>query len=117
VVVDVIDASNLERNLYLAVQLMELGVPVVLAFNMSDVAKARGFQFDLAEMSRLIGAPIVETVGSRGTGLDELVAARRGPRPAPRAAPAGDPLRRRPGAGHRTTASQAGRTTAPRRRA
>ena len=75
VVVDVIDASNLERNLYLAVQLMELGVPVVLAFNMSDVAKVRGFQFDLAEMSRLLGAPIVETVGSRGTGLDELVAA------------------------------------------
>ena len=73
VVVDVIDSSNLERNLYLAVQLMELGVPVVLAFNMSDVAQARGFQFDLAEMSRLIGAPIVETVGSKGTGLDRLL--------------------------------------------
>ncbi len=73
VVVDVIDSSNLERNLYLAVQLMELGVPVVLAFNMSDVARARGFQFDLAEMSRLIGAPIVETVGSKGTGLDRLL--------------------------------------------
>ena len=74
VVVDVIDASNLERNLYLAVQLIELGVPVVLAFNMSDVARARGLQFDLAEMSRLIGAPIVETVGSKGTGLDQLLA-------------------------------------------
>ena len=75
VVVDVLDASNLERNLYLAVQLMELGVPVVLAFNMSDVAQTRGLQFDLAEMSRLLGAPIVETVGNQGTGMDELLAA------------------------------------------
>ena len=89
VVVDVIDASNLERNLYLAVQLMELGVPVVLAFNMSDVAKTRGLQFDLAEMSVLLGAPIVETVGSKGQGLDRLLdaavaaAARATPPPAP----------------------------------
>lgn len=75
VVVDVLDASNLERNLYLAVQLMELGVPVVLAFNMSDVAQTRGLQFDLPEMSRLLGAPIVETVGNQGTGMDELLAA------------------------------------------
>lgn len=74
-VVDVVDASNLERNLYLAVQLMELGVPVVLAFNMSDVAKARGLEFDLAEMSRLLRMPIVPTEGHRGKGLDELVAA------------------------------------------
>ena len=47
VVVDVIDASNLERNLYLAVQLMELGVPLVLAFNMSDMARARGYELDI----------------------------------------------------------------------
>lgn len=77
VVVDVVDASNLERNLYLAVQLMELGVPVVLAFNMSDVAKARGLEFDLAEMSRLMGVPIVPTEGHKGKGIDELVAAAR----------------------------------------
>ena len=75
VVVAVLDASNLERNLYLAVQIMELGAPVVLAFNMSDVARARGLEFDLAEMSRLLGVPIVPTVGSRGEGMPELLAA------------------------------------------
>jgi len=52
VVVDIIDASNLERNLYLAVQLMELGVPLVLAFNMSDMAKARGYEFDMVKRTR-----------------------------------------------------------------
>jgi len=73
VVVDVIDASNLERNLYLAVQLMELGVPVVLAFNMSDVARSRGLEFDLEMLSSLLGAPIVPTVGHKGTGIEELL--------------------------------------------
>ncbi|MBP7828708.1 MAG: ferrous iron transport protein B [Kiritimatiellae bacterium] len=73
VVVDVVDASNLERNLYLAVQLMELGVPLVLAFNMSDQARARGIEFDLPQMSRLLGAPIVPTVGHQGQGISELL--------------------------------------------
>ena len=77
VVVDVVDTSNLERNLYLAVQLMELGVPVVLAFNMSDMAEARGLEFDIEAMSRLMGVPIVPTEGHRGKGIDELVAAAR----------------------------------------
>lgn len=75
VVVDVVDASNLERNLYLAVQLLELGVPVVLAFNMSDVARQRGMEFDLALLSRFLGAPIVPTVGSRGEGVEALLEA------------------------------------------
>ena len=75
--VDVVDTSNLERNLYLAVQLMELGVPVVLAFNMSDMAEARGLEFDIEAMSRLMGVPIVPTEGHRGKGIDELVAAAR----------------------------------------
>ena len=88
VVVDVIDASNLERNLYLAVQLMELGVPVVLAFNMSDVAQTRGLQFNLAEMSVLLGAPIVETVGSKGQGLDRLLDVAAASRATPPQAPA-----------------------------
>jgi len=73
VVVAVIDASNLERNLYLAVQLMELGAPVVLAFNMSDVARSRGLEFDLEMLSSLLGAPIVPTVGHKGTGIEELL--------------------------------------------
>jgi len=75
VVVDIIDASNLERNLYLAVQLMELGVPLVLAFNMSDMAKARGYEFDLEKLSRFFGARIVQTVGHKGVGMKELLEA------------------------------------------
>ena len=73
VLVDIIDAANLERNLYLAVQFMELGARLVLAFNMSDVAKARGIEFDLPQLSRLLGAPIVPTVGSKGQGTGELL--------------------------------------------
>jgi len=73
VVIDIIDSSNLERNLYLAVQLLEMGVPLVLAFNMSDVSKARGFRFDIDTLSKLLGAPIVATVGHRNQGIDELL--------------------------------------------
>ena len=73
VVVDILDASNLERNLYLAVQLMELEVPLVLAFNMSDMAKARGHEFDIEKLSRFFGARIVETIGNKGGGMKELL--------------------------------------------
>jgi ferrous iron transport protein B len=73
VVVDIVDSSNLERNLYLATQLMELDAPLVLAFNMSDSAKARGFEFDIEALSRLLGVPIVLTIGHKGTGMDELL--------------------------------------------
>jgi len=73
VVVHIVDASNLERNLYLAVQIMELGAPLVLAFNMSDVTQARGEQFDLPQLARLFGAPIVETVGHKNKGMTALL--------------------------------------------
>ncbi len=73
VVVDVVDASNLERNLYLALQIMELGVPVVLAFNMSDMAKERGIEFNLDLLSSQLGAPIVPTVGHKNIGIRELL--------------------------------------------
>ncbi len=73
VVIDVIDASNLERNLYLAVQLIELGVPLVLAFNMSDVAEQRGMKLDLELLSKLLGAPIILTVGHKRRGHEELL--------------------------------------------
>lgn len=73
VVVDIIDASNLERNLYLAVQLMEMNVPLVLVFNMSDVAKQRGLQFDIDKLSDLLAAPIAETIGNKAKGIDELL--------------------------------------------
>lgn len=68
----VADASNLERNLYLTVQLLELGVPVIVALNMSDQAAARGLRIDTALLSELLNAPVVPTVGSRGLGMDAL---------------------------------------------
>ncbi|MFP4581024.1 MAG: ferrous iron transport protein B [Candidatus Sumerlaeia bacterium] len=73
VVLDVLDASNLERNLYLAVQLIEMHAPVLLVFNMSDMARVRGFEFDLQRLSDLLGTPIVQTVGSKNAGIDTLL--------------------------------------------
>ncbi len=73
VVVDILDASNLERNLYLAVQLIELNIPLVFAMNMVDVARARGMKIDYQQLSRLLGVPIVETVGTRGEGIDKVL--------------------------------------------
>jgi ferrous iron transport protein B len=72
-IIDVIDASNLERNLYLYTQLIELDVPIMLAFNMADVAKARGLKLDLELLSSLLGAPIVETVGNKNKGTETLL--------------------------------------------
>jgi ferrous iron transport protein B len=73
VVVDVVDAANLERNLYLAVQILELGARLVIALNMSDMAAARGYKIDTAKLSEgLGGIPVVPTVGNRGQGLEEL---------------------------------------------
>ena len=74
-VVDILDASNLERNLYLAVQFTELGVPLVLALNMSDVARDRGLQINHGKLSELLGIPVVPTVGHKGRGIQELLAA------------------------------------------
>ena len=74
VVVDVVDASNLERNLYLAVQLLEMEVPLVIALNMIDVAERRQLSIDAAKMSELLGLPVVKTVGREGRGKTELAA-------------------------------------------
>lgn len=73
VVVCVVDSSNLERNLYLALQFAEMGLPLVLAFNMSDTAKAYGHRFDLDKFSEYFGAPVVQTVGHRKSGMRELL--------------------------------------------
>ena len=73
-VVDVVDASNLERNLYLATQLMEMQVPMVIALNMVDIAEKRGIRIDADRLSQLLGVPIVPTVGHRGKGVDDLLA-------------------------------------------
>ena len=72
-VVDVVDASNLERNLYLAIQLIEMRVPLVMALNMVDVAKGRGFVIDTNRLSELLGIPVASTVGNKGTGVDALL--------------------------------------------
>lgn len=69
----VADATNLERNLYLAVQVLELGVPVALALNMMDRAEAEGVAIDVDLLSRLLGVPAVPTVGTRRQGLLDLV--------------------------------------------
>jgi ferrous iron transport protein B len=75
VVVDVVDASNLERNLYLAVQLMEMEVPLVVALNMMDVARRHQVSIDSTRMSELLGVPVVETVGRQGVGAAALAEA------------------------------------------
>jgi len=72
-VINIIDASNLERNLYLTVQLMELGLPLVVALNMMDVAAERGLKIDVAHLSALMGVPIVPTVGTKSEGVTELI--------------------------------------------
>ncbi len=75
VILNVVDASNLERNLYLTVQLMELGRPMVIALNMIDMAKGRGLYVDAEALSRLLGVPVIPTVGTKGLGLEELLEA------------------------------------------
>jgi ferrous iron transport protein B len=75
VVVDVVDASNIERNLYLGTQLIEMDPPLVFAFNMADLAKRRGLEFDLGQLSRLLEARIAPTVGNKGEGRTALLEA------------------------------------------
>ncbi len=75
-VIAVVNAANLDRNLYLVTQLIELGMPVIVALNMTDVAKRRGLQISLTGLSeRLGGIPVVETVGNRSEGLEDLIQA------------------------------------------
>jgi ferrous iron transport protein B len=75
VVLNVVDATNLERNLYLTVQLLELGVPVVVALNVHDEAVAKGYRIDAAGMAARLGAAVVPTSATRKEGLDALLAA------------------------------------------
>lgn len=72
-VVDVVDASNLERNLYLTVQLMEMRVPMAIALNMVDIAEKRGFVINVERLSLLLGVPVVGTVGNKGRGVYKLL--------------------------------------------
>jgi len=72
VIVNVLDAANLERNLYLTVQLLEMGVPVVLALNMMDVAQKRGITIDSELLATKLGCPVVEIIAVKGRGMVEL---------------------------------------------
>ena len=73
IVVNVVDSSNLERNLYLTTQLIDMDIKVVVALNMFDEIQKRGDRFDYEELSAMLGIPMIPTVGSKGKGLIELL--------------------------------------------
>ena len=73
VIIDLVDATNIERNLYLTTQLIETGVPVVIALNMADLLAKRGIKIDVKRLSMLLDCPIVETSALKGEGLDKLI--------------------------------------------
>ena len=72
VVVDIVDASNLERNLYLTLQLIELGVPLVIALNKMDLSESKGYEVDPSKLEKLLGVPVVPTVAPKKIGMEEL---------------------------------------------
>ena len=72
-VVDIVDASNLDRNLYLAVQFKELGIPLIIALNMVDVATTRGIKVDTETLSKLFNVPVVSTVARSNRGIRDLL--------------------------------------------
>ena len=71
-VITVVDASNLERNLYLVVQMLELGLPLLVALNMTDIAATRGLNIDADRLAARLGVPVITTVATRSAGLDDL---------------------------------------------
>jgi ferrous iron transport protein B len=74
-VITVVDAANLERNLYLTVQVLELGVPVIIALNMADLAAEQGIRIDTERLSQMLRVPIITTIASEGQGMSELITA------------------------------------------
>jgi len=75
VIVNLVDASNIERNLYLTTQLVEIGIPVVVALNMMDVVRKQGDTIDTAALSKVLGVPVVETAAIKGEGVPQLMEA------------------------------------------
>lgn len=75
VVIDVVDASNIERNLYLTTQLVELGQPVIIVLNMMDISDRRGQKINIEKLSQLLGVPVIPAVASKGRGTDEILRA------------------------------------------
>ena len=72
-IINIVDATNIERNLYLTLQLLELRVPMVLALNMMDEVRANGGAIDVRKMSAALGIPVVPIVAAKGEGVSELV--------------------------------------------
>ncbi|MCK9348933.1 MAG: 50S ribosome-binding GTPase, partial [Sphaerochaeta sp.] len=70
-IIDVIDATNLERSLYLTTQLAELGRPLLLVLNMADLLEREGIKIDTKRLSQMTGSPVVTVSASKGTGIDE----------------------------------------------
>jgi ferrous iron transport protein B len=75
IIVDIVDASNIERNLYLFTQLAELGIPIIIALNMSDLARNRGLIIDHRQLGRLLGVPVIPMIGNKKKGQEELLEA------------------------------------------
>ena len=73
VIVNLVDATNIERNLYLTTQMIETGIPVVIALNMADLLAKRGIKIDIERLSMLLDCPIVETSALKQTGLDKMI--------------------------------------------
>lgn len=73
VVINVVDATNIERNLYLTTQLLEMGTKVIVALNMVDEAEKKNIQFDIDALSKKLGAPVIPTIASKRKGIDKLV--------------------------------------------
>ncbi|MEA3348884.1 MAG: FeoB small GTPase domain-containing protein, partial [Pseudomonadota bacterium] len=73
--INVVDAANLKRNLYLTFQLLEMGLPMVLVLNMMDVVKKQKAEINLEELSRQLGIPVVAAIGSKGQGKEDILSA------------------------------------------
>ncbi len=73
IIINVVDASNLKRNLYLTFQLLEIGIPVIVVLNMMDVAKRRGIEVDSKKIALMLHCPVIEAIGSRGVGGQEVM--------------------------------------------
>ncbi|HLR35229.1 MAG TPA: ferrous iron transport protein B [Tissierellales bacterium] len=73
VIINVVDATNIERNLYLTTQLLEMGAKVIVALNMMDEAKKNNIHIDIDKLSKKLGTPVVETIASKGEGMEELI--------------------------------------------
>jgi len=75
VIVNIVDASNIKRNLYLTFQLLEIGIPVVVVLNMMDVATRRGIQIDSQKIEEMLGCKVIEASGAKGKGSEEIMQA------------------------------------------